>query len=189
MTWCLTERDPVGVQIDYPEILEGTKPRHRFMSAYEQKVEPADGAFQYILFSAEPYEVIAFKVPNAEVDKSEGRFFVHWDAEANVFSLSVSFKNRNRGDDGGEGGGQQGPPPQQQQQQLPPPPAGQQLLRPPMLGLPPQFRPPMGAPGGPPGFRSPMMLQPQPLAFRPPMGLPPRGPPGGIPRPPMVRSC
>jgi splicing factor 3A subunit 2 len=29
-------------QVDYPEIAEGTRPRHRFMSAYEQHVEAPD---------------------------------------------------------------------------------------------------------------------------------------------------
>ena len=32
------------------------------MSAYEQRVEPPDRLWQYLLFSAEPYETIAFKV-------------------------------------------------------------------------------------------------------------------------------
>ena len=49
-------------QIDYPEIVEGTMPRHRFMAAYEQKVEPPDRKWQYLLFASEPYETIAFKV-------------------------------------------------------------------------------------------------------------------------------
>lgn len=49
-------------QIDYPEIVEGIAPRHRFMAAYEQKVEPPDRKWQYLLFAAEPYETIAFKV-------------------------------------------------------------------------------------------------------------------------------
>ena len=50
------------LQIDYPEIVEGVIPRHRFMAAYEQKVEPPDKRWQYLLFAAEPYETIAFKV-------------------------------------------------------------------------------------------------------------------------------
>lgn len=44
------------------EIGEGVRPRHRFMSAYEQRVEPPDRKWQYLLFAAEPYETIAFKV-------------------------------------------------------------------------------------------------------------------------------
>ena len=32
------------------------------MAAYEQKVEPPDKKWQYLLFAAEPYETIAFKV-------------------------------------------------------------------------------------------------------------------------------
>ena len=52
----------VHQQIEYPEIEEGTAPRHRFMSSIEQKVEPWDKRYQYLLFAAEPYEVISFKV-------------------------------------------------------------------------------------------------------------------------------
>lgn len=66
-------------QIEYPEIEGGTKPRHRFMSSYEQRKEPWDKHYQYLLFAAEPYEVIAFKVPTLEVDKGQAdRLFSHW---------------------------------------------------------------------------------------------------------------
>ena len=50
------------LQVDYPEIAEAITPRHRFMSAYEQRIEPPDKSWQYLLFAAEPYETIAFKV-------------------------------------------------------------------------------------------------------------------------------
>ena len=63
--------------MEFPEIEEGTKPRHRFMSAYEQKKEAWDKSYQYLLFAADPYEVVAFKIPNLEVDRSD-RFFSHW---------------------------------------------------------------------------------------------------------------
>lgn len=85
---------PPGRQVEYPEIEEGIKPRHRFMSAYEQRVETADKGYQYLLFAAEPYETIAFKVPNWEVEKnpsnpSGGGFFSHWDPDGKTFSLQV----------------------------------------------------------------------------------------------------
>uniref|UniRef100_A0A1I8AGJ2 Splicing factor 3A subunit 2 n=1 Tax=Steinernema glaseri TaxID=37863 RepID=A0A1I8AGJ2_9BILA len=92
------ERDPVTgqqallFQIDYPEIGEGITPRHRFMSAYEQKIQPPDKKWQYLLFAAEPYETIAFKVPSREVDKSEDKFFTLWNREAKQFFLQFAFK-------------------------------------------------------------------------------------------------
>ena len=49
-------------QVDYPEIADGVRPRHRFMSAYEQRLEAPDRQWQYLLFASEPYETIAFKV-------------------------------------------------------------------------------------------------------------------------------
>lgn len=50
-------------RISYPNIEEGLRPRYRFISSFEQKKEPVDPNFQYILFAAEPYEIIAFKIP------------------------------------------------------------------------------------------------------------------------------
>lgn len=78
-------------QIDYPEIEEGTKPRHRFMSAYEQRKEAQDKKYQFLLFAADPYEVIAFKIPNSEVDRSD-RLFSYWDQDSKVYSLQLPFK-------------------------------------------------------------------------------------------------
>lgn len=79
-------------QVDYPEISEGITPRHRFMAAYEQKVEQPEKRWQFVIFAAEPYETIAFKVPSREVDKSEGRLWTYWNKEAKQFFLQFAFK-------------------------------------------------------------------------------------------------
>jgi hypothetical protein len=50
-------RDPITgqlgllFQVHYPEIKDGVKPRHRFMSSFEQKVEVPDRNWQYLLVS------------------------------------------------------------------------------------------------------------------------------------------
>uniref|UniRef100_A0A3Q4B7W0 Matrin-type domain-containing protein n=1 Tax=Mola mola TaxID=94237 RepID=A0A3Q4B7W0_MOLML len=67
-------------------------PRHRFMSAYEQRIEPPDRRWQYLLLAAEPYETIAFKVPSREIDKAENRFWTHWNRETKQFFLQFHFK-------------------------------------------------------------------------------------------------
>jgi splicing factor 3A subunit 2 len=77
--------------IKYPRIQEDLQPRTRFMSAVEQKVEPVDLNYQYVLFAAEPYNTIAFKVPSKEVDRTEGKFISDWNAHAKIFSVSRSF--------------------------------------------------------------------------------------------------
>lgn len=92
------QRDPdtgqqsLFFQIDYPEIADDVRPRHRFMSAYEQRVEPPDRLWQYLLFSAEPYETIAFKVPSREVDKSEDKFWTEWNGDTKQFFMQFHFK-------------------------------------------------------------------------------------------------
>lgn len=67
-------------------------PRHRFMSAYEQKIEPPDRKWQYLLFAAEPYETIAFKVPSREVEKTDNKFWTHWNKDTKQFFLQFAFK-------------------------------------------------------------------------------------------------
>jgi len=34
-----------------------------------------------LLFAAEPYETVAFKIPNMEIDYSEGKYFDAWDKD------------------------------------------------------------------------------------------------------------
>ena len=94
-------RDPdtnqrcLSFEISFPEMdTEGgsIQPRHRFMSAFEQRVDtPPDRRYQYLLFAAEPYETIAFKIPNEPLDKGEGRFVTNWNADEKKFTLTLYF--------------------------------------------------------------------------------------------------
>lgn len=55
--------------IKYPQIKKGLQPMHRLMSAYEQQQEPADGAYQYLVIAAEPYDTIAIKIRSSPIEK------------------------------------------------------------------------------------------------------------------------
>lgn len=124
-------------QIDYPEISDAVFPRHRFMSAYEQKQEPPDRKWQYLLFAAEPYETIAFKVPSREVEKTEIKFWTHWNKDTKQFFLQFAFKNEGKKTMSGMIG-------------RPPPPPGLLPGLGAMLPVPPPPRPPMFNPLPPP---------------------------------------
>ena len=110
------------------------------MSAYEQKIEPPDRKWQYLLFAAEPYETIAFKVPSREVDKSETKFWSLWNKDTKEFFLQFAFKNP-------QGEGRRGPPPPQFRPGMPPIPGGVGIVPPP----PPSHFQPVPPPPGPPG--------------------------------------
>ncbi|KAM0788745.1 Splicing factor 3A subunit 2 [Microbotryomycetes sp. NB124-2] len=90
-------RDPITgqlgllYQVHYPKIKEGVKPRHRFMSAYEQHVEQPDRAWQYLLIAAEPYQTIAFKIQAREIDSNEGMSWDHWDPDTKTLSFQFMF--------------------------------------------------------------------------------------------------
>ncbi|KAI5442543.1 hypothetical protein KIW84_011549 [Lathyrus oleraceus] len=57
-----TKQRSLVFQIEHPEIEDLAKPRHRFMSSYEQ-------------------------VPSTEIDKSTPKFFSHWDPDSKMFTL------------------------------------------------------------------------------------------------------
>ncbi|KAG6544881.1 hypothetical protein Mapa_013571 [Marchantia paleacea] len=173
-------------QIEYPEIEDGAKPRHRFMSSYEQRVQAWDKRYQYLLFAAEPYEIIAFKIPSTEIDKVPNKFFTHWDPDSKMFTLQLHFKPRSQ--EPGKGG----PPPPSGG---PPPPSGAPPPRPapPQGGAMPGPPPPGPPPGGVGGLnRGPPMNGPPSMGTLPPpppsMNGPPRSIPpsmgGGFPPPP-----
>eukprot|EP01113_Clastostelium_recurvatum_P015530 TRINITY_DN1867_c0_g2_i2.p1 TRINITY_DN1867_c0_g2~~TRINITY_DN1867_c0_g2_i2.p1 ORF type:complete len:245 (+),score=55.44 TRINITY_DN1867_c0_g2_i2:213-947(+) len=89
-------------QLEFPEIEEGFIPRHRVMSAFEQRIEAVDRSYQYLLFCGDPYEIVAFKIPNYEVEKThEGpertsKIFSYWDKVKKIYTVQIYFK-RNAG--------------------------------------------------------------------------------------------
>jgi splicing factor 3A subunit 2 len=89
-----TNQKSLLFEIDFAEIEPSFVPKHRFMSAYEQKLEVPEQQYQYLLFAAEPYETIAFKIPNMEIDRSEGKFYSYWDKDKKIYTLQLYFKER-----------------------------------------------------------------------------------------------
>jgi splicing factor 3A subunit 2 len=87
-----TNQRCLSFQLHFPEIDSNVQPRHRFMSAFEQRVEsPPDRRFQYLLIAAEPYETVAFKIPNEKIERSEGMFVTNWDVNEKKFTLTLYF--------------------------------------------------------------------------------------------------
>lgn len=87
-----THQRCLSFELSFPEIEADLQPRHRFMSAFEQRVEsPPDRRYQYLLFAADPYETVAFKIPNEPIDKEPGRFVTHWNADEKKFTLTLYF--------------------------------------------------------------------------------------------------
>ena len=83
-------------ELDYPQIEPKIQPRFRVMSSYEQKQEHADDRFQYLLVAAEPYETVGFKIPNLEIDFTEGRHYTHWDDTNHKYSLQLTFRGKKK---------------------------------------------------------------------------------------------
>lgn len=92
-------RDAITLQngllfsIYYPDIRQGVKPRHRFMSSYEQRIDPPTKYYQYVLFAAEPYETIAFKIQSLEIERAPGKFWTYWDPDSAQFHIQFFFKH------------------------------------------------------------------------------------------------
>ncbi|GAB2229621.1 hypothetical protein Drorol1_Dr00013868 [Drosera rotundifolia] len=171
-----TKQRSLLFQIEYPEIEDNAKPRHRFMSSYEQRVESFDKKYQFLLFAADPYEIIAFKVPSTEIDKSTPKFFSHWDPDSKMFTLQLYFKVKPP-----EANKPQPPANGNAAPRVPPPPPNVQPPPPPQ-GLPPGA--PSGNPprGPPPGTMPPPM---PPLMANGPRPMPPGGSFPAPPPPPM----
>eukprot|EP00605_Chrysophyceae_sp_TOSAG23-4_P001519 GSChrysophyteH1.ASY1.ANO1.1667.1 assembled CDS len=62
-----TGQNSILLEVAYPRAEIGLQPRHRFVSAFEQKL------------------------PNMPIDKAEGKFVTHYDASTCTFSLRLHF--------------------------------------------------------------------------------------------------
>ncbi|KAJ3687293.1 hypothetical protein LUZ61_016457 [Rhynchospora tenuis] len=168
-----TKQRSLLFQIEYPEIEDNAKPRHRFMSSFEQRVQACDKRYQYLLFAAEPYETVGFKIPSTEIDKAANKFFTHWDPDSKMFTLQLYFKVKPQ-----EPNKPPPPPPPSNGPSAPPPPPPQ--------GLPPRMPPAPGSqpPPPPPSFTNgpPRHMPPPPPMVGGQMGGYPARPP---PPPPM----
>ena len=89
----ITHQKSLLFEIEYTEIDTSLKPRHRIMSCYEQNREPVNDKFQYVLFAADPYEIIAFKVPNLRIDSAEGKYYCNWDEIKKLYTVQLTFKS------------------------------------------------------------------------------------------------
>ncbi|KAK9139403.1 hypothetical protein Scep_009084 [Stephania cephalantha] len=183
-----TKQRSLLFQIKYPEIEDLAKPRHRFMSSFEQRVQSFDKRYQYLLFAAEPYEIIGFKIPSTEIDKTTPKFFSHWDQDSKVFTLQLYFKikppeaNKPPSAPVANGTSVPGAPPRP----LPPPPQAPPPPPPPPQGIPPPA--PMGnPPRGPPPTMPGSVPPPPPPIANGPRPMPPVGS-LPIPPPPLVGS-
>ncbi len=58
------------------------------------QIELPDEKYQYVIFAAEPYENVAFKVPNMEIDNTEGKYFINWDKDKKVYTVQLYFRER-----------------------------------------------------------------------------------------------
>ena len=95
-----TNQRCLSFQLTFPQLDESNiQPRHRFMSAFEQRVDsPPDRNYQYLLIACHPYETIAFKVPNEPIDKGENKFVTNWDAKEKIFTLTFYFVDEEKKD-------------------------------------------------------------------------------------------
>jgi splicing factor 3A subunit 2 len=87
-----TRQNGLLLQFQFPDITPGTTPRVRFMSAYEQKVEEEDPAFQYFVVAGEPYETVAVKLQAREVDRTGEKFWQWFDEDNKEFWCQLLFK-------------------------------------------------------------------------------------------------
>jgi splicing factor 3A subunit 2 len=107
-----TGKEGMMVQVHLPQIKPDVIPRRRFMSAWEQKREPPNKAYQYLIVrkvypvswamlttsqvASEPYETIAFRIPAREIeDETDDAGYwnwSHWDPDTKQYSFQFMFR-------------------------------------------------------------------------------------------------
>jgi splicing factor 3A subunit 2 len=58
------------------------------MSTFEQKVEAPDPKYQFVLFAAQPYNTVAFKIPNMPIQ--EDQIIEEWKPTEHLYTFQVT---------------------------------------------------------------------------------------------------
>lgn len=59
------------------------------MSTYEQEIEPPDPKYQFVLFAAQPYNTVAFKIPNAAI--IDNRTIEDWKSTERLYTVQFTI--------------------------------------------------------------------------------------------------
>ncbi|BFU19107.1 splicing factor, putative [Entamoeba histolytica HM-1:IMSS-B] len=89
-----THQKSLAITVNLPDIANGVIPLFKIMGAFEQHVEPPDNNYQYLIIAAEPYQSIAFKIPNMEVelDETTGKYGEErWEVSTHTYYLKINF--------------------------------------------------------------------------------------------------
>lgn len=67
------------------------EPSYRIMSSYEQEIDlPPNKDYQYLVVASEPYETIAFKIPNLKIENPIPTIF---DPDTKIFIIQIIFSD------------------------------------------------------------------------------------------------
>ena len=58
----------------------------------EEEKNKYENKYHYVIFSAEPYENIAVRIPNLPLDYNIEKHFSYWDEGKKIFYLTLNYK-------------------------------------------------------------------------------------------------
>ena len=109
----MSHKRKIKFEIEYPLIKNDISPQFRIMSELEVNTQRNKGKnieeniknndndneekkeenkYHYAVFSAEPYENIAVKIPNMPLDYNIEKHFSYWDDSKKIFYLTLNYK-------------------------------------------------------------------------------------------------
>ena len=104
----MSHKRKIKFEINYPSIKENITPQFRIMSELEvntqkngineddinneEEKNKYEDKYHYVIFSAEPYENIAVRIPNMPLDYNTEKHFSYWDDGKKIFYLTLNYK-------------------------------------------------------------------------------------------------
>ena len=113
----MSHKRKIKFEIEYPLIKSDITPQFRIMSELEVNTQKNRGEnieennknineennsndgekkeenkYHYVVFSGEPYENVAVKIPNMPLDYNPEKHFSYWDESKKIFYLTLNYK-------------------------------------------------------------------------------------------------
>ena len=79
-----THECKVWFEVTFDKLADGSRPLHKWLSTFEQQMEPEDASMVFLVIAAEGYESISFKFPS-KLARREGE--TKWNGASKVYKM------------------------------------------------------------------------------------------------------
>jgi len=84
-----TDEKVVLCELEYKFLVNDEIPDFRFISSFEQNIEPKNSNYIYLVIACPNYKTVGLKIPNLVISNKSPYSFSHWNTKRKTLLISI----------------------------------------------------------------------------------------------------